>query len=368
MNKIIISNRQLFAFTSLFVCGSATLVIAASAATLARQDAWIAGIVAIIFGLATLWITSYLGGLYPNKTIIEVIQLLMGKWIGGFVIINYIFMCFVATCQIIWYVGNFFTTTYMPETPTYAITVMFGVALIIAIMYGLEVITRASEIFFIIVCLVFIASMGLVAPNMKVNNLLPVMEKGITPILKGSIALFAFSGAQMVLLNIIYPVNIKDMKSARRALFKGFLFGMGIILITILMALLVLGPSITANARFPSFLLAKEINVGIILTRLEALTILSWLLTIFIIALLYFYNGILGIAQLIGINNYKRIVIPYGLLQIVVAEFIYDNVPYQMDWDSNVWPAYIFTFGFVLPIVLLVIAKIRSRIYKMQNK
>lgn len=360
VNRILISNRQLTAFTTLIVCGYATFVISAAATTLAKQDAWIAAIISMIYGAITLWITSYLGSLFPDKAITEIIKLLLGKWIGGFVIVSYVFMCFVATCQIMWYIADFIATMYMPGTPFYALIIIYGIVLIIAMLYGLETIMRSSEIFFLIITAIFILETAMSTPNIKVENILPVMENGIGPILKSSIVIFAFSGMQMILLNSIYSLNVKDIKSAKRAMFKGYFGGMSIILVTILTAILVLGPVVTANSRFPTFLLAKEINIGMIFTRVEALTIISWILTILISSLLYFYNGVLGIAQLIGISDHKKIVIPYGLLQIVIAGVIYDNVPYQMDWDSTVWPLYIFTFGILLPILLLIIARVKG--------
>lgn len=360
VNRILISNRQLTAFTTLIVCGYATFVISAAATTLAKQDAWIAGIITMIYGAITLWITSYLGSLFPDKAITEIIKLLLGKWIGGFVIVSYVFMCFVATCRITWYIADFFATMYMPGTPFYALIIIYGIVLIIAILYGLETIMRSSEIFFLITTAIFILGTAMSLPNIKVESMLPIMENGMGPIFKSSIALFAFSGMQMILLNAIYPVNVKDIKAAKRSMFKGYFLGMSIILVTIFMTILVLGPTVTANSRFPLFLLAKKINIGMIFTRVEALTIISWLLTIFIISLLYFYNGVLGIAQLIGISDHKKIVIPYGLLQIVMAGVIYDNVPYQMDWDSTVWPLYIFTFGIILPILLVIIARVKK--------
>lgn len=359
MNKILISSRQMFAFTVLCECGTTILAIAASATAIAKQDAWIAVILVTICGAAILWVNMYLGGLYPNKTIIEIIQLIFGKWVGGFIIINYVFMCFLSASQVIWYVGNFFTTTYMPETPMYAINIMFGTVLIIAMLYELEAIMRSAEIFLYIVCIVIGVSMFMVIPNIKVNNLFPVFENGFTPIAKSSFILFSYTGMKLILLNIFYPKNIKDIKKAKISIFKGYLIAMMFVLATVVMSILVLGPTITANSNFPVFELAKEINVGIMFTRLEALTIVGWLLTLFITTIAYYYNAILGISQLLGIKEHKRIAVPLGLLMIVLSEFAYTNVPYRTNWDNIVWPVDIFMYGVLLPLVLLAMYFVR---------
>ena len=81
MKKIIISNRQLTALTALYICGPSTLVIASSASAIAKQDAWLSAGIAILVGLFPLWLITFLCGRYPDKNYIEIVQLLMGKWL-----------------------------------------------------------------------------------------------------------------------------------------------------------------------------------------------------------------------------------------------------------------------------------------------
>lgn len=115
MNNIKISNLQLTLITTLVVIGPTTIIYSSSVAALAKQDAWLSVIVTIIIGLPIFWINTYLGSLYPEKTFIEIIQLLLGKWLGGFVTINFILMSFISICRAVWYVGNFVSTEYMQK-------------------------------------------------------------------------------------------------------------------------------------------------------------------------------------------------------------------------------------------------------------
>jgi spore germination protein KB len=360
MDKIKITNHQLMAITVAFVCGASTIIISSSATSLAKQDAWISVIVAMLIGLIVISTNTYLGGLYTEKTYVEIIQLLLGKWLGGFIAANFILMCFIGSSEFAWYVSDFFTIQYMPNTPPYSINILFVIAVVIALLYGIEVMARASEIFLYIIVIMFVLSMILVAPNIDVNNLLPVLEKGIIPVLKGTLPLLSFTVLPTILLNMIYPVNVKDIKGAKKSIFNGYLVAMAITFVSVLMCNLVMGSTITESSRYPVFLLTKEINVGIILTRLEALIVVVWLLTIFVNTVFFFYAGALGLAQLLKLKDHKNIVLPLGLIVVVFSGFIYEDVIYEIKWDTEVWLPYITSLGLVLPILLLLVFFIKN--------
>jgi len=363
MDNIRITSHQLIAITATFVCGASTLIISSSATSLAKQDAWISVIVAMMVGLIVIWINTYLGGLYPDKTYVEIIQLLLGKWLGGFVAANFILMCFIGAPEFIWYVGDFFTINYFSNTSPYIINILFSISVVIALLYGIEVIARASEVFYYVIVVMYILSMLFVAPNMEINNIFPVLEGGVIPVLKGSLPLLSFTVFPIILLNMIYPVNVRDIKDAKKSIFKGFLVGMLIIFVSVLMCNLVMGSTITADSRYPVFLLTKEIDVGIILARLEALIVVVWLLTIFNNTVFYFYAGILGLAQLLKLKDHKKIVLPLGLIMIILSDFIYEDVMYEIKWDTEVWIPYIASFGLVLPVLLLIVFFIKKRVF-----
>jgi spore germination protein (amino acid permease) len=359
--KIKITDHQLTTITFGFVFGYTSITTSSFTMALAGRDAWISVIVAVLLGALIIWFQTYLGGLYPDKTYVEIIRDLLGKWLGGFINANFILLCLIGTAQIVWYVGDFFTTQFMPETPSYAINTLFVTVVVIALLYGLEAITRAFEIFIYLILPLFALSMLLLIPNIKVDYLLPVFEKGITPILKGSLPLLEFAVIPVILLNMIYPVNVKDIKKAKKAIFKGYLTGMLLSFVLTIMCGLVLGSDITANSRFTVFLLTKEINLANIFSRMEALIVIVWLLAIFNSTIFYFYPVVLGLSQLLKLKDHKIIILPLGLIITVLSGFIYTNVPYEISWDSIVWFPYISTFGIVTPVVLLIIHIIRKR-------
>lgn len=364
MDKIKITNHQLFSLTANGAIGGSILVISALLTSIAKQDAWITALLTPAFGMLVIWIYGFLGSHYPSMTFVGIIKSILGKWLGLIAAVGFVYLCLEIASHIPWYVGNFVTTQAMPQTPAYTINSLFVIAIVIAVLYGIETIVRASELFISFVSIIFILAMILVLPNARIEYLQPVFEKGIIPILKGSVFLSCFLTFPTITLMMIYPININNISEAKKSLFKGYLLAALIIFITILMSILVLGSTITAKSQYPTYLLAKEINVGVIFTRLEFLIAAVWIITEFIIGTLFFYAGVLGLSQLLGLRDHKRLVMPLGLNILVLSGVSLPNSIYQSKWISLFYPPYIITYGLILPVLLLLVFLIKKWIFK----
>ncbi len=360
MDKTKINNHQLFSFVANFTIGTTVISASSGIAGFAKQDAWISAIIAPIIGLIFILIYFYLGKICPGKTLVEMLMFGFGKWAGWIISLFFVlFVCFLDVAQVISYVGNFIVIEYMTETPIYALNLVMTVGLVIGLLYGLEAIARSSEIFILIVTVIVIFTMLMNIPNIKAVNLLPVLEGGVTPILKGTLYLTSYMTWPIIVLNMIYPANVNDSKKSRKSIILGYILGAVINFVCTIMAILILGSTITARSNFPTYLLAKEINIGII-TRIEGIVSGAWIVTQFVKTILYFYAGVIGLSQLLGLKDYKKIVIPLGLIMLVLSGVVYPNAAYQIKWDSTTWIPFIGTFGAILPIVLLIAAKLKT--------
>lgn len=263
-----------------------------------------------------------------------------------------------------WYIDQFTTISALPETPTYIVGLLFMITVVIAELYGVEACARASEIFIFVISIFFFLAMILVTPNAKIENLQPVLERGVVPIFKSSVYLLCFTTIHLITLMGIVPYNIDNISEAKKSIIKGYLFAGFIIFITIIMSLLVLGSNITAKTEYPTYLLAMEINIGTIFTRLEFLIAIVWIDSIFIIALMFFHGSVVSLSQVLGLKDYKKIVIPHGLIVLVLSEIIFPNIAYYKNWINLVWIPYSLTLGLIIPILLILVFLIKKYIVK----
>jgi len=361
LDKVKITNHQVFALTAGFTCGSAILVISASAVSLAKRDSWISMLLTLVFGLIEICLICFFWSRYPGITYIEIIKQIFGKWIGSIIATCFVLFCLLSDSKILWDIGNFMTIQVIPETPAYIINIVFFTVVIIALFYGLEAIARSYEIFIYFISFLFISSMILVLPNARIDNLLPVFEKGVTPILKGSILLSSFLIFPINILLMIFPANADNTIKAKISFAKGYLWGGFLVFISIIVSILVLGSTITANSKFPVYLLAKEINLGIILTRFEFIVAAVWIVSILTRGILYLYAGVIGLAKLLKLKDHKKVILPLGLIIVIMSEVLYTDVIHQTSWDTYVWPLFAATFGLALPMVMVVGSYLRKR-------
>lgn len=350
-----------------FAYGTVPLMIPSSIAELAGPDVWLSILFGTAIGLLFIWIMAKLGELNPDKTFVEIIKLYFGKWAGGLVAIFFIISAFVLADQTIWYMSDFIHTEFAYTVPVIALNGFFIAVLVFALWCGVEAMYRTTELLFAFMFTFVIIAILMLIPNMKPENLLPVMEKGVTPVLKGSIPFLSNCALPLVFLNMVYPVCFENVKEAKKALFKGYLLGAFTNLITVTVCILVMGSSVIANARFPMFITNEQINVFVIFSRIEAVTFSIWSSVSFISIFCFMYAGIFGLAQLLKMNNYKILILPMGLLFAVYSINIYTNVSYQIKWDSTVWPPLSFTLGFILPLILLILSLIRKKSEKKYN-
>ena len=162
------------------------------------------------------------------------------------------------------------------------------------------------------------------------------------------------------LLLMIYPRDVETIKGARKQLVAGYFWAALLIFITITMTMLVLGAKITASAKFPSYLLATEINVGIIFSRLEFLISTIWIFTHYIIGFIFLYSGIMGLTEILGLKDYRKIVLPIGLIVLLYSGRAFNDVIHAGAFVTLTWPLCIGMFAIVLPALLLVVNWIRN--------
>lgn len=354
MNNKTITGHQLFTLTALSILGGSILVISSTIAAVAKRDAWISVLVTILFGLFMLWIYSFLGTRHQGLTLIGITQKIFGSWLGKIVSAGYVLFLFTTAYGIPWYIGSFGAHN-MPGTPVPVILVIFVAVLLIAIYYGIEAIARASEVLYIFVTLIFLLSIVLVLPNIKTEYITPVLENGFVPIIKGAVLLSCFITFVGIVMLMIYPSHVADSKEGQRALFKGFLWVGGIVFSTTLVSILVLGSVVVAKSAFPTVLLAREVNIGTVLTRLEYAISVIWTVTEFTIGITFFYTFIIGLSELIGLKDHKRIAAPLGLIILEYAWIVNPDSVQHANWIIIGFMPQIILFGCVIPVLMLVI-------------
>ncbi|MEC0234602.1 endospore germination permease [Paenibacillus kribbensis] len=349
-----ISAHQLMVLTILFTIGSTILIIPSGMALVAKQDAWIASLVGVGCGLLIVYLYIKITDLYPQMTLVEIMEALLGKWLGKAVALLFISLLFInAPAPVLFYLGNFMTTQMIPETPIQAVNILFVVIVLFAVRLGLEVLARSAEMMFPLFVLLYLSFTVLVVSNIKLENVQPVLEAGVGPIWPAALSFVSTAYLPHIVLLMIFPASADRSDQARKAFLIGSLIGGLILVVIITLAILVLGPEITANNIYPSYALAKKINIGHFLQRIEAIMATMWFISLFFRLTLYMYSIVTAIAQIFQLKSSQQLVLPLGIILVVMSITVYPNVPYQQTYDTKTWIPYALSIGLFLPLLLL---------------
>lgn len=358
-----ISTRQLTILVMLLTIGDSILIIPSSATHYARQNAWISTLVGMIAGLLAVYTYSKFAKAYPNLTLIEAIQKAFGKWIGTIISLLAIMFFLMVSVGSMREIADFVTSEMLPGTPIPAILMLFILIAIMASRLGIEVIGRASEIFIPMFIFLFLIQTFAIIPQMEIVRILPILEDGIKPVLRGAISITTYTFLETVVFLMILPY-VNQQEKITKSFLKGSILGGIIIFITLLVSILVLGPDLTNRDIYPSYNIARRISVGGFFERVEAMIALEWMLTLFIKVTLYLYAFVLGLSQLLKLKEYRVLSLPTGMILVALAPIIAPNFTYYNAIFDNYWVYYVITFGIFLPLVLLSVGMFQKALSK----
>ena len=360
MEKEIISSRQFMIITLLFSIGTAILFLPASVTIEAKQDAWIAAIIGVVLSLPLIKLFVAFGNRTPTLTFVEANEKILGRFFGKFTSIGFILICLLSAGELLYFIGLFMRTEIMPETPTIAFAFLFSIIIIYAAFLGIEVFARSAEILFPIFMLIFIFFVICISPSIKIENLQPIMEMPKKSIFFSMIRFISLFSFPLAVLLTIFPSAVNVQKSAQKGFYIGSIIG-GIVLVTIItLCILVLGPENTATRTFPSYSLAKRISIGNFLQRIEVILATMWIISIYIRTFMYFYAAVIGIGQLFKIKNHRPLIFPLGMIILGISQIVHPNIIHSDIYNRDTWPIFSFVFMVFLPLVLLIVAKIRK--------
>lgn len=341
-----------------FTIGSALLLIPSAVVTHSKHDAWISMILAMLVGSIIIFILGTLASKYPDKTIIQITETLLGKYVGKFVGLLYAWFYLHLAALVIRNLTDFLKV-FMIDTPIEVFNIMIGILMFFAIKYGLEVIARSNEIYTIMAFIGVFFTFLLVIPLMDIDNIKPILAHGIKPVLSGSLPAIGFPYAELVVFLMIIPA-VNNKRHLKKIFILGGILGGIVLFFSIIGSILVLGEAATSISVYPTYNMARLINVGDFLTRVEAFISLSFFIIVFVKIIIAFYASILAVTQVFNMEDFRPLTIPYIIISLTLSVLLNENIVEVINFASSTWTPYAMVFGFLFPLFLLLLTFIKK--------
>lgn len=353
-----ISLRQFTVLVLFYTVGSTILIIPSILTSGAKQDAWISGFIGLGSGAAAIFLYSTLASKFPGKNFSQILEALLGKWLGKMMSLLYFFTFVFLLCLFVLRdIGDFMVSVMMVETPIEVILLTFLVVVIFAVRQGLETISRTAELFLPWILLLFLILVFAVAPQIDFKYAQPVLEFGLKPVMNASISFLTFPFLELIVFLMIIPyVNTQKI---RKGFLTGTFIGGGSLILISTLSILVIGVGETTDSVYSSYDLAKQINLGGFIQRVEAMMAFLWFTTVFMKLTILTYTVSLGLAQTFELHDYKVLTLPFGLLMYVLSIDLFPNISFMIEFTETM-QIYVLLYGLVFPVVLIIVTYIRQ--------
>lgn len=351
-----ISNSQLTVLVISFLQGM--ILTVDFAFTLTKQSTWMAVLAAFAAALLIACLYTAIVQRFPGQSLIDINDTVFGPYLGKAVSLGYIWFFFQLIIHYSYFFNSFWITYIMPETPRAAFLIMFMFVCALAARSGIEVIARCSFLLSVIVAANIVIVTVLLIGDMKLTNLLPVIDFSLKDFIHSVHVILAIPFCELVVFLMVLPSAAENTK-VRKPVLTGVALSAVQLLVVVLRDVLVMGPRIV-NTPAVSFASVRLIDIADVLTRLDILVAITLLITAFIKISVFYYATALGFAQILRLRSYLPLVVPIGVLATAIAVNLYPSDMEQTYAAIYVWPFNTAIYEILLPAVTLVVMAVRG--------
>ncbi|MEF2965970.1 endospore germination permease [Paenibacillus sp. M1] len=350
--------RQATQWFAMAQLGSVYLNLPGYLTGIVNQDAWISILLALVIHFVLvvplfLAMSKQVRGMRFG----DYIETLLGKVCGKAFMFGFsILWPMLGFTFTLWALSDFLLLTVLPETPSDAVAVLMLFAVICVVRSGVSVIGRTVEILFWSLILFFVIGVLTLSPIFHIENLLPVFEHGMKPILHGSILVTAFPYLDSFLM-MFFARNMEP-KKWKKAVFASSAIS-GLVLVgTTIYVIAVLSAEVTGNLTYSAYFLIRTITLAEFVERFEVLFSTLYYITIFYRMALFLYVTADGLASAFRMKDHRPLLLPLSLIALTLQTFLIPNTTsYQRSYDYT--PFYPMIFGLLIPLILWIIGRIR---------
>jgi spore germination protein KB len=360
VEKAKINASQLFVLMVLFELGSAWLV---PLAVEAKQDAWLAVLLGMAGGFFLFLVYHGLYQYYPDILPTEYMQKIIGKVFGwGLAFLYMLYFAYIAA-RVLRDFGDMLLTYAYPETPLVIINALLIVVIAYTVRKGIEVLARTGELLFALIYLLAVIGFILIFVSgvVDINNLKPVLEEGISPVLK-----VVFTQTWYVPFGevIVFAMILPYLNNSKKAKITGlFALGLSGINLAIAMAIniSVLGVNLTLRSYFPLLSTIQTVRIADFLERLDVFFMLAVIIGGFFKISVFFYAVVIGTANLFNVKEPSQLAYPFGLVILLLSITIASNFSEHIQEGLRVVPLVLhLPFQVIIPLLLLVTAFLKK--------
>jgi spore germination protein KB len=303
-----ISPHQFMTIGATVLMGTTFLPVASIVTGAAGRDGWMSVLPAFALGIPYGLMVLSLLSQYPNKNLLQVTEILFGRWIGKTIGILYILITGYFGGLLLGQAGDIYERSIMPLTPIG----LFYIGAMLLVFYlvttGIEVFARFSEVIFTLVVIALALNLGLSIPRFEQGELMPILSEGLMPLFWGGIKVAPFAMEYILFIAgilMFLPVGKKEISQLKSRVWRTVIIVGTLDMLVVLVQILVFGPVETTRMVYGLLVLGKMVEVSRTVAGVESLFLGVWFGILVIKISAFFFTSIWGIETVFGLKGLK---------------------------------------------------------------
>lgn len=327
-------------------------ILGSSCINLAGVDCWMVPIIGFILGIPILLIYLYIYNHEKTLNLNELIIKLFGAITGKILASILLFFAITFTMITFWNLTNFVASQYLYNTPQWFIDILFIITTYYFFSKNENTIFRASLVLTFLAAILYgISFIGLM-DKINLNNLKPVLENGILPILKASFNYITYAILPIFTLSII-PKNKIDTNKLNKGIIITYIIGNIIIFVCLFVLISIFGINLANLYQYPGYHILKRVFIGGFIERLENVLSIQWIIILFIPCAFCNFYSLNSIKNIFNIKKNKYIY-PLLMLLMFFSQYIFKNNTLGENFLIYIYPVFMSIILIGIPLIIFI--------------
>lgn len=304
-----VSALQFLVITINAMVGSSLIILPRTIAETAKQDMWLAVLVAGGLFALSFRLAAVLAARFPKQSAIEYHCILLGRFTGNLLNIAMIALMLAMIAEITRIFRVATKIFLLDTTPSLVIVLAILLLSVYAAQNGLGVVIRVQQFMLLFSYSTFLLLILLGLLEIDTQHFTPILADGIKPVLLSTIDCWTtYSGPELI-IGLIYPYITQ-----RENVIRYGLAGIGTVIILFVLisgiTLGILGANETANFLIPTIMAYRSIEIpDTFIERIDGYLMIFWIAICFSCLVNWLYFTGFAIARMIKLESSRPVMV-----------------------------------------------------------
>jgi len=345
-----ISNTQIFTILFTTITPLTYIITPNILVQFVKQDSWLAVILAFFPGLLVIYSYLYIINNSPHP-FPQMLETYLGKIPGKVMGLIYIFVFILSSSIILRTFISFAESNVLPGIPISIMVFFMLLPSFYTIRSGLTVFARVTELVMIIAFPIVLLLLLSGTQDINLKNLCPVLNHSFPSLALASLQVLWFTGSLMFILTLAYYSN--NRAKIANVVYKVLLAFIIFVTISVLIPLVNLGATLSAETPFPLFSLSRAVNIGGFIRNIEVFFISIYILGIFVPITQHCLMACISCQMVFNLKDYRFLAAPISIITGFLSVLIVPNISMLFITLKTFIPLFFIFFYILLPMLLI---------------